>query len=341
MSARADSRRRASYKRGIGILKSVMSSDTSAPVTKPDALPAKSIHLLPPPSAVKRLCFDETTRTLRPNMVLVDRRGAIVFEINELGLKGAARDPARKLAVIWGDSVVFGIDWSWPWLIDEMAPGHQFLNGGIEADPYDNILRRAEAFNHAHAVALNIVMLGWHPWHLPAAFAQPTSGSEGPLRRLTQIFRPSPRESHMPPIPADPDPQSIHRRLRGDLLGFLQRVPNTVLVTMPTALNRTIVDRDLSRYFSPGGHDTVFTFAGDLAYSMEAQRHMLAHITERNAIVRAVAQASGVRLVDLAAAFDTAAAADFREDFHDMLHLRPRAYPKAAAIVYEGIKDLL
>ena len=274
-------------------------------------------------------------------MVLVDRRGAIVFEINELGLKGAARDPARKLAVIWGDSVVFGIDWSWPWLIDEMAPGHQFLNGGIEADPYDNILRRAEAFNHAHAVALNIVMLGWHPWHLPAAFAQPTSGSEGPLRRLTQIFRPSPREAHMRPTPSDPDPQSIHRRLRGDLLGFLQRVPNTVLVTMPTALNRTIVDRDLSPYFTQGGRDTVFTFAGDLAYSMEAQRHMLAHITERNAIVRAVAQASGVRLVDLAAAFDTAAAADFREDFHDMLHLRPRAYPKAAAIVYEGIKDLL
>jgi hypothetical protein len=274
-------------------------------------------------------------------MVLVDRQGAIVFEINELGLKGAARDPARKLAVIWGDSVVFGIGWSWPCLIDKMAAGYQFLNGGIEADPYDNILRRAEASNHAHAVALNIVMLGWHPWHLPAAFAQPASDSEGPLRRLTQMFRPSPREPHMPPIPADPDPQSIHRRLRGDLLGFLQRIPNTVLMTMPTALNRTIVDRDLSRYFSPGGRDTVFTFAGDLAYSMEAQRHMLAHITERNAIVRAVAQASGVRLVDLAAAFDTAAAADFREDFHDMLHLRPRAYPKAAAIVYQGIKDLL
>jgi len=82
-------------------------------------------------------------------------------------------------------------------------------------------------------------------------------------------------------------------------------------------------------------------FAGDLAYSVEAQRRMLAHITERNAIMREVAQAGGVRLVDLAAAFDTAAAADFREDFHDMLHLRPRAYPKAAAIVFHGIKDLL
>src|SRR5438270_295051 len=243
MSARADSRTRASYKRGNDIRESVMSSDTSAALTTPHGLPAKSIHLLPPPSAVKRLCFDETTRTLRPNMVLVDRRGTVVFEINELGLKGAPRDPSRKLAVVWGDSVVFGIGWSWPCLIDEIAPGHQFLNGGIEADPYDNILRRAEAFNRAHDVALNIVMLGWHPWHLPAAFAQPASGSEGPLRRLTQIFRLSPREPHMPPIPADPDPQPIHRWLRGDLLGFLQRVPNTVLVTMPTALNRTIVDR--------------------------------------------------------------------------------------------------
>src|SRR5438270_12761250 len=102
MSARADSRTRASYKRGNDIRESVMSSDTSAALTTPHGLPAKSIHLLPPPSAVKRLCFDETTRTLRPNMVLVDRRGAVVFEINELGLKGAARDPARKLAVIWG-----------------------------------------------------------------------------------------------------------------------------------------------------------------------------------------------------------------------------------------------
>jgi hypothetical protein len=57
--------------------------------------------------------------------------------------------------------------------------------------------------------------------------------------------------------------------------------------------------------------------------------------------VREVAQASGGRLIDLAAAFDTEALPDFREDFHDMLHLRPRAYPKAAAAVYAGIKDLL
>jgi hypothetical protein len=306
----------------------------------PDGLPAKSIHLLPPPAAVKRLCFDDTTRTLRPNMVLVDRHGAVIFETNELGLKGAAQDPSRKLAVVWGDSVVFGMGWSWPCLIDAFAPTYQFLNGGIEADPYDNILRRAEAFNRAHAVSLNILMLGWHPWHLPAALAKPARGTEGPLRRLTQVFRME-REPHFTPTSAGSEPQSIHRRLRADLVDFLQRMPNTVLVTMPTALNRNIVDRDLSAYFTEGDRDAVFTFAGDLAYSVEAQRHMLAHITERNAIVREAAQESGARLVDLAAAFDTAVLVDFREDFHDMLHLRPRAYPKAASIVFRGIKDLL
>jgi hypothetical protein len=38
---------------------------------------------------------------------------------------------------------------------------------------------------------------------------------------------------------------------------------------------------------------------------------------------------------------DTEGHPDFREDFHDVLHLRPSAYPKAGAAVYEVIKDLL
>jgi len=309
-------------------------------MTMPESVSAKSVHLLPPPAAVKRLCFDEENRTLRPNMVLVDRQGMVVFEINELGLKGAARDPSRKLAVVWGDSVVFGIGWSWPCLLDNFAPSYQFLNGGIEADPYDNILRRAAACNEQHTVALNVVMLGWHPWHLPASLAQQERGG-GRLSRLTQAFRGFRGDRHFPHASPDPGASPLHRRLRGDLLEFLQRVPNTVLMTMPTALNRKIVDRDLSRYFTPGDRDHVFTFAGDLAYSIEAQHHMLAHITERNAIVCEVAQTTGACLVDLAAALDTEQLADFREDFHDMLHLRPRAYPKAAAILYEGIRDLL
>ena len=302
---------------------------------------AKTVHLIPEDAAIKRLCFDATTKNLRPNMVLVDRQGTVVFEINGLGLKGAARDPSRKLAVVWGDSVVFGMRWSWPCLIDELAPGWQFLNGGIEGDPYRNILRRAAEFNGAHAVALNVLMLGWHPWHLPARLTAPNGPGTGPLDRFRRILRQSRGASSSARSEPEGQSDSANRRVRADLLEFLENTPNTVLVTMPTALNQAIMNRDLSRYFRRGDRDTVFSFAGDLAYSVEAQRRMFEHIRERNAIVRAAAQAAGVRLVDLAAAFDTAGAADFREDFHDMLHLRPRAYPKAAAAVYQRIKDLL
>jgi hypothetical protein len=301
----------------------------------PTDSPVKTVHLIPQDAAIKNLCFDAATQTLRPNLVLVDRNGEVVFEINELGLKGDARDPARKLAVVWGDSVVFGIRRSWPCRLDQFAPGYQFLNGGIEGDPYDNILRRAAAFNREHAVALNIVMLGWHPWRLPSTTGAPQKGP-GLLQRLgLRGATARPRGA------ADADPPSMHRQLGAELSAFLRTVPNTVLATMPTALNRQIVDRDLSSWFRGGDRDTVFSFAGDLPYSLAAQHHMFNHITERNAILREVAQASGLRLVDLAAAFDTEALADFRADFHDMLHLRPSAYSKAAAAVYRAINDLL
>jgi hypothetical protein len=298
---------------------------------------AKSVHLIPGDSEIKTVCFDDETQSLRPNLVLVDAAGSVVFEINELGLKGAARDPSRKLAVVWGDSVVFGISWSWPCLLDGFAPGYQFLNGGIEADPYNNILRRAAEFNRAHAVALNVLMLGWHP--VPST---PTVAGEGlgtALRRLAGRLRPA--RSAPPAIDLLPRRDPQYPQLRAALLAFLQSTPNTVLVTNPTPLNRKIVDQDLSQYFTGGGRNGGFSFAGYLPYSVERQRFVFAHIATRNAIVREVAQATGVRLIDLAVAFDTEALADFRADFHDVIHLRPRAYPKAAAAIYAGIKDLL
>src|SRR5437763_4808154 len=261
---------------------------------QPAASTQKTVQLIPQDAAIKRLCFDEATQSLRPNLVLVDRQGAVVFGLNELGLKGAARDPSRKLAVVWGDSVVFGMRESWPCLLDEFAPGYQFLNGGIEGDPYDNILRRAGMFNRAHTVALNILMLGWHPWHLPSALTQPSPG------RLLRIKKALGLRNGSPSASQQSGSQQIHRRLRADLLEFLETSPNTVLATMPTALNRNIADQDLARYFRRGDRDTVFTFAGDLAYSVEAQRRMFDHITERNAIVRETAQQSRVRLIDLA-----------------------------------------
>ena len=303
----------------------------------------KTVHLIPKDNAIKRLCFDDETKSLRPNLVLVDRQGSVVFEINELGLKGAAREPSRKLAVVWGDSVVFGVRWGWPRLLDEFAPCYQFLNGGIEADPYDNILRRAAAFNQANAVVLNIVI--WHPMSYASPLASPRRGLSALLHRIHKALPNLRRKSPAPPQleVRIPNPQISHQNqpLRAALLKFLETTPNTVLVTMPTPLNRNIVGQDLSPYFARGNRRVRFNFLGDFPYLLELQHYAFDHITERNAIVREVAQATGHPLVDLATVFDTARLTDFREDFFDVLHLRLRAYPKTAAAIHAGIKDLL
>ena len=267
----------------------------------------KTVHLVT--DFNKTYYLDRQSLAFCPNLVFVETTGDIVFEINEIGLKGDARDSARKLAVVWGDSVVFGIGKAWPCLLDDLAPGYQFLNGGIEGDHYANILRRASAFNRQHDVALNLLMLGWHPF-------------QRIRRRWTR--RPA------------------NRTLRPDLAAFLEETPNTVVLTMPTALNRKIIKRDLSYSFI-GDHDpdTYFTFYGAAQYSLDIQRETFDYIVERNAIAREVCARHGVRVVDLFESFNTEKVADFRQDFMDVVHPRMRAYPAIARVVYDGIADLI
>ena len=108
------------------------------------------------------LYLDRRTNWLRPNLRFVDHTGTTYFDTNELGLKGDPIDPSRKLAVVWGDSVVFGHGTGWPSLIDGLAPGHQFMNGGIEGNSYKQVLERAIALNRRRPVELNVLVLGWH-----------------------------------------------------------------------------------------------------------------------------------------------------------------------------------
>jgi lysophospholipase L1-like esterase len=267
----------------------------------------KTVHLVT--DFNKALYLDRQSLTFRPNLVFVETNGDIVFQINEIGLKGDARDGARKLAVVWGDSVVFCVGKGWPCLLDDLASGYQVLNGGIEGDHYVNILRRASEFNRRHDVALNLLMLGWHPF-------------QRIRRRWTR--RPA------------------NRTLRPDLTAFLEQTPNTVVLTMPTALNRGIIDRDLSWSFVGGDNpDTAFSFYGRARYSINIQRETFDYIVERNAIARDVCVRRGVRVVDLFAAFDTERVVDFRQDFVDVVHPRIRAYPAIARAVYDGISDLM
>jgi hypothetical protein len=286
----------------------------------------KTVHSSVPGDVFKTLCYDWERDALRPNLVFIHDDGSVFFEINEAGLKGGPIDPDRRLVVAWGDSVVFGVGYSWPRLIEPLAAGHQVLNGGIEGDGFKNILRRAADFNRAHRVALNLVMLGWHP-HWMFTFESASSGKPaGPLRRLLGLAREAERPNH---------------GLAKHLTDFVRAFPNTVLLTLPTALNQDILDRDLTPLFAHGGDDTAFSFLGRLPYSVAIQRALWEFVNERNRIAREVCQQHGIRVVDLFAAFDSRREADFRAQFHDILHFRVRSYPAVARTIHEGIRDLL
>src|SRR5436190_12716828 len=105
----------------------------------PDRL--RTVHVITEGEAFKSLYYDRERAALRPNLVIVEPDGSGGFEINEVGLKGDPLDSSRRLAVVWGDSVVFGGGRGWACLLDQFAPGYQFLNGGLDGDPYTNILR--------------------------------------------------------------------------------------------------------------------------------------------------------------------------------------------------------
>jgi len=284
----------------------------------------RTVHPITECEAFKSLYWSGELPGMVPNLVFVNRDGSVAFESNEAGLKGDPLDPARSLAVVWGDSVVFGAGRGWAHLLDDLAPGWQFLNGGLEGDPFTNILRRAAAFNESHKVALNLLMLGWHPFVPPR---------ERPARRHGR-FR---RNGAAPAIL----PHSGNENVRAELTRFLQRVPNTAVLTMPTPLNPCILDQDLSPYLVDGDYENGFRFLGKLPYHREGQHWAFEHIAERNAITREVCARLGVQLIDLAAALDTADLPDFRENFLDAVHIRPRAFPLVARTIHAEIKDLV
>ena len=110
---------------------------------------------------------------------------------------------------------------------------------------------------------------------------------------------------------------------------------------MPTALNRRIIDQDLSSYMVEGRLRARLPLPRQAALPKDGQRWALEHIEERNAITREVCAKLGVRLIDLAAALATENQADFRENFLDAVHIRPRAFRRVAAIIHNDINDLV
>ena len=106
---------------------------------------------------------------------------------------------------------------------------------------------------------------------------------------------------------------------------------------MPTALNGRIVRQELSNYDLPGDVNSGFDLYPFEQYSIGLQKELFYHICERNRITCEVAVERGTPLLDLFTTFGTEQLADFRQDFFDVMHLRPGAYGKMARAVCEGM----
>ena len=263
---------------------------------------AKRVHAIEPNfdhGLVKTMYYDRQTQWLYPDFCMVDLDGNLLWQTNALRLRGPDVETGAKIAVVWGDSVVFGVfARGWPEMLGDFSECI-FLNGGIEGIDYVGVLNRAIDFNASHQVAVNVLMPGWHPVGANAGF-------------------------------------------RTDLRGALRQIPRAVLTTMPTSLNAAIIDTDLS-YAIQGnaGDDVAYRFWEGNPYSIALQKELFTHICERNDMVREVARDTGTPLVDLYSALDSSRLEDFRENFFDISHPRPAAYPKVASIVWETVGPLL
>jgi hypothetical protein len=158
-------------------------------------------------------------------LVLPDARGLVpsteifwgehpFWSTNSFGLRAPEPTPGRKLAIVWGDSIVFGAPdnrgGSWVSRLAADVASHQVLNGGIPGCPLSMTLDRMRQLNEVLPVDVNMVVASWHR-------STPNGG-----------------------------PYNVGLR---DYLGAaLERCDRVVLVTTPTSLNEQIVDHDLRIY---------------------------------------------------------------------------------------------
>lgn len=223
----------------------------------------------------------------------------IYFETNSLGLKGREPETNFRQAVVWGDSVIFGIGAGWISELDSMMHGWQFHNGGIEGDPVINILDRAAGLQERLRPDLNVLFPGWHP---SAGSVPVNDGFEAALEE------------------------------------GIRRLRSVVLVTLPTSLNSQVVSQNISPFLGDTAYGP-FALWGALAPTVTNATELYHRITERNAMIRSVAKRLGIPIFDWFAAMPSEARPDFREEFMDAGHPRPSAYPRIIEMWAKGLLE--
>jgi lysophospholipase L1-like esterase len=275
----------------------------------------KEIHQFDPGIAYDLLqsyYLTQDRRRLKPNLLILDEHEDIWVETNEHGFVGTSINPKKRLAAVWGDSVIFGIRGGWVEGLSEHFPAFQFLNGGIEGDTLEFISERALEKNGDLKLDYNFVFPGWHEekWDQEAALREDA-------------------DYHL-------------------LKDLVESMPNTILMTVPTSLSQKVIDEGMEKFFDYDDarpedftSENMFVFWGGGNFSPDRAQYYFDFIRRRNEVVRRVSQETGAPLVDLYEHFYTDDLEKFREDFYDIGHFRMKTYEKVKRLISEDLKDVL
>jgi hypothetical protein len=131
----------------------------------------KEIHFYDPSmtSAHMQVFYIEKDRSrVKPNVKILRKDMSVYLETNSEGFKGPEIDASKKSIAVWGDSVIFGVANSWIFCdMPKYFSRWQFLNGGLEGDPFERITQRAIDKNKEITINKNIVFPGWHTVRKP------------------------------------------------------------------------------------------------------------------------------------------------------------------------------
>ena len=218
-------------------------------------------------------------RTLRPHVRIVRPDGNLALETNGLGLQGP-RGSGRAALGFWGDSFCFRFHpfdsryEGWVDLLGARLDSHAVYNGSLPGVGWDEILWQCTQANRQHPFEFNIVSPGWHGC---------TPGWVGHASDLEQA-----------------------------LLGLARTCPGLVLMTIPTSLNERVVNEPMGAFFVDGPTESGYRFWGSLDYSIDAAKGLFEAVSRRNDLIRRVARACALPLIDLQRLFRSDELPEFR-----------------------------
>jgi hypothetical protein len=234
----------------------------------------------------------------------------LMIRINSLGCRGPELTLGEPVVAFFGDSTTLGVlttsgfhGDSWTEHVD--LPGYGVLNAGVEGIDLGHVARRYESLRHRVPLACAVFYTGWH--NLIYNTRTPEYWEECLQRYLS------------------PDHQ-------------------TVLLTLPTPLLPEMRERGIAPLVNERQgaslDDDFFHFWRGwktepwLVELIESHERFNAHLADFCA-------RTGTPLIDLYSFAQPRSYDDAPNDFFDVCHFRPRAYPKVAAFLSSELRTIL